>query len=170
MTQLRIVPACPADLEHYIDLLEEIAAWLDSRGVNQWPVGFFRNSVNFFSTCIERGEVQLAFDRNELVGTLRLLEADEIVWPGASDDALYVHSLGIRRARAGQALGLQLLSWAEQQALTAGKRYLRLDCIATNPVLRRYYEDVGFSSRGEVNAHYPMGTYRLQRYEKALSQ
>jgi len=41
-------------------------------------------------------------------------------------------------------------------------------CFASNVVLRRYYEDAGYLGRGEVDAVYPFGTLRFQRYEKHL--
>jgi hypothetical protein len=47
-----------------------------------------------------------------------------------------------------------------------GKRYIRLDCFANNSVLRKYYEDAGYRSCGEIDAKYPFGVLRLQRYEK----
>jgi len=163
---LTITPANPDDLTRYIDLLEETAEWLNSRGFGPLASGTYRQSTDYFSRSIVRREVYLAFIDDWLAGTLRLLAEDRTVWPEANDDALYVHDLVVRRAWGGRGLGRQLLAWAEQQTVTAEKRYLRLDCFADNRILRKYYEDVGFTGRGEVDARYPFGTLRLQRYEK----
>ncbi|MBI4214216.1 MAG: GNAT family N-acetyltransferase [Chloroflexi bacterium] len=174
MGELRVVPAAPSDLEVVIEILEEVAAWLETKGIDQWPVGSFRRSAAFFAGAIERGEVHLAYVGEDLAGTLRLVATDPDVWSDLADESLYVHSVAVRRSFAGRRLGRQLLEWAEQRAREAAKGYLRLDCVAGNPVLRQYYEDAGFSSAGEVEIEFKVGpgargkSYRLHRYEKPL--
>jgi hypothetical protein len=59
MTALRIIPAQPDDLGRYLDLLEEVAEWLASRGITQWRPGSFRLSVDYYAESITHGEVQL---------------------------------------------------------------------------------------------------------------
>jgi GNAT superfamily N-acetyltransferase len=167
---LTITPANLNDLNRYIDLLEENADWLRSRGVGKLAPGTYRGLFDYFSTSITRGEVHFCFINDEIAGTLRLLAEDHIIWPEAKGDALYLHNLIVRRAWRGRALGRQLLAWAEQHTRIAGKAFLRLDCFADNAILRKYYEDAGFVSGGEVMATYPFGALRMQRYEKrALS-
>jgi len=165
---MRIIKAQPADLRLYIDLLEEIAEWLNHRGFGQLPAGTYRHSTDYFSTSIASGEVYFALVENDIVGSLRLLSEDRIVWPEADDHALYVHNLVIQRSWGGRSLGEQLLLWAEQQAAMVRRTFLRLDCFANNQVLRKYYENGGFEDRGEVAAQYPFGTLCLQRYEKRV--
>lgn len=166
--ELRVVQAEPGDLETVIGLLEEVAAWLESKGINQWPVGWFRDSMAFYAEAIGRGEMYLASVGDEVVGTLRLGWEDANVWPDVADDAAYVHTLAVRRTWAGRRLGRRLLEWVEAQAASAGKNYLRLDCITSNDVLRRYYEDAGFAAAGELEVSWPLGMYPAQRYEKAV--
>jgi len=47
-------------------------------------------------------------------------------------------------------LGERLLDWAEAQVAAAGRELLRLDCMRDNPVLKAYYERLGFEPRGEA--------------------
>ena len=171
MTELRIVSAQPEELERYIDLLEEVAAWLDTRGIKQWPVGRFRLTADYYAESIGRREVQLMFLGNELVGTLRLLLREPIVWPDVvEDDAVYVFNLAVRRPWADRRFGHRLLAWAEGRAASLARRYVRLDCLVDNDFLRRYYEKAGFEERGEIDAQFPepVGTLRLRRYEKRV--
>jgi ribosomal protein S18 acetylase RimI-like enzyme len=106
---------------------------------------------------------------DDVVGALRLVGNDGIVWPLATEDAaLYLENLVVSRAWSNRGFGRLMLAWAEQQAAMAGKPCLRLDCFANNAILRKYYEDAGYSGRGEVDAQYTFGTLRLQRYEKAI--
>ena len=167
----RIVPARSEDFGRYIDLLEEVADWLEARGVKQWRSGDFRLSAAYYAQSIELGEVQLAFIGDELVGTLRLLLHEPIVWPEVvEDDAVYVYNLAVRRASASRRLGSQMLEWAEDRAGALGRRYVRLDCMADNYFLRGYYAQAGFEERGEIDAPFPapVGTLRLERYEKRV--
>jgi ribosomal protein S18 acetylase RimI-like enzyme len=168
---LHVAAAEPGDLDRYIDLLEELADWLETRGIRQWPRGRVRRSAPYFAQSIDRGEVQLAFVGGHLAGTLRLLMNDPIVWPEFPEgDAMYVYTLGVRRTWAGRELGGRLLDWAERRTASLGRRFVRLDCMPDNSFLREYYERRGFIARGEVDAHYPdpVGVERLSRYEKAV--
>ena len=168
---MRVVAAQPSDLPRYLDLLEELADWLHSRGIEQWPRGRARNGHAYYAASIEKNEVHLAFNGDELIGALRLLQRDDIVWPEMKDDdALYLYNLAVRRTAAGQGIGRSLLEWAERQVARSGRMYLRLDCMPTNVFLRKYYEDAGFTTRGEVDAIYPepVGLWRLRRYEKKV--
>lgn len=169
VTTLRIVPARTEDLDRYIDLLEDVARWLSQRGIDQWRPGSFRQSARFYADSIRQGEVQLAFSGEELIGTLRLLLREPIVWPDVvDDDGVYVHGLAVRRQSAKQQLGRRLLEWAEQRASSLGRGWVRLDCMADNTFLRSYYTQAGFVDRGEVDAAFPapIGTLRLRRYER----
>ncbi len=174
MDQLRVALATPADLDAVIDLLEEAAEWLASKGIDQWPIGSFRRSAAFVASALDRGEVYVGYLGKDLIGTLRLAPDDTDVWPEAKGDALYVHSLTVRRSFAGRGLGRQLLQWAEDKALATGVEWLRLDCVAGNPVLRQYYEDAGFAAADEVEVEFKVGpgatgkTYRLRQYEKTV--
>ncbi len=135
-----------------LDILEEAARWLTSKGIDQWRPGTFlgarRQSV---AEQVDRGEVYLAKLDGQAIATLALQWSDKMFWGDVPDDAGYVHRLAIRRAYAGMGLGHQLLEWAERKVASAGKRYLRLDCMAENPGLNEYYKKAGFHYRGEVH-------------------
>jgi len=169
--ELRVVPAARDDLAGYVNLLEELANWLETRGIRQWPRGRVNQSTTYFAGSIARQEVQLAFIGEELVDTLRLLMSDPIVWPEAQhDDAVYIYNLGVRRTWAGHDLGGRLLDWAQRRAASLGRHFVRLDCKHDNGFLRGYYERKGFAARGEVDANYPhpVGLERLCRFEKPV--
>jgi ribosomal protein S18 acetylase RimI-like enzyme len=149
--------------------MEEIAEWLEKRSIKQWRAGSFRLSVDYYAGSIQRQEVQLAFLGDALVGTLRILLQEPTVWPEVADEAgVYVNSLAVRRMWAGRGLGLRMLRWAGKRAVLMDRSYVRLDCVANNEFLRRYYEQAGFAERGEIEARYPepVGTLHLRRYEK----
>jgi ribosomal protein S18 acetylase RimI-like enzyme len=171
MTSLKIATASTDDLDRYLDLLEELAEWMHSRGIEQWPRGRARNGRDYYKASVDRQELHLAFVAGEFAGGLRLLKSDPVVWPDVVEgEALYLYTLAVRRTFSGRGVGRELLAWAERQVAAAGRRYLRLDCVPGNAFLRRYYEDAGFIARGEIDAVYPglVGVIPLRRYEKAV--
>jgi ribosomal protein S18 acetylase RimI-like enzyme len=65
-----------------------------------------------------------------------------MAWPG------YIHGLAILRKYAGQSLGREILNWAIDM-VKKEKSLVRLDCMAENPRLCRYYEELGFQYVGQ---------------------
>jgi GNAT superfamily N-acetyltransferase len=78
-------------------------------------------------------------------GTITLRWSDPIFWGEQQPDSGYVHKLAVRPVYAGLKIGLEMLKWAEATARKAGKRFLRLDCLATGRKIRDYYEQGRFS-------------------------
>lgn len=154
--------AGPANIDTVLGILEDAARWLTSRGIDQWRPGRFDRDG--LAASLSRGEVYLATVDGRPAGTLTLQTSDPLFWPNVSDDALYLHRLAIHRTYAGQGLGLYLLRWAEEATASAGKRYLRLDCMAESNVLRAYYESAGFSYRGNVTGK----NWGASLYEKSV--
>lgn len=141
------------------DILDEAAAWLRERGVDQWPPAFPRGPI---AGGVRRGEWFLATRAGRPVATCWLTEDDPIMWGERPPDALYLHRLAVRREAAGA--GRLLLAWAEAAVLARGRRLLRLDCVAANHALCAYYERAGYRCRG-VGEH---GGRVCRRYEREL--
>jgi len=168
-----MITAQDGDLDRFIDLLEDVADWLEARGINQWRPGDFRLSTDFYAASIRQGEVQFAFVDEELVGVLRLILREPIVWPDViEDDAVYVYNLAVRRAWAHRQLGRRILEWTADRAACLGRSCIRLDCTSDNVFLREYYRRAGFAERGEIDARFPepIGTLRLLRFEKHIAR
>ena len=150
------------DAEAVRALVEEAAAFLTARGIRQWAPGALPSSV--IPRGIARGEVWLVRAGPQLAAAVTLEDEDRETWGPSDGAALYVHRLVVARALSGTGVGRRLLDWAAGEAQRRGRRWLRLDCVATNTFLRRYYADAGFEPRGEVDA----GAVRLARFERAL--
>jgi GNAT superfamily N-acetyltransferase len=145
---LRVAPAAASHLAVVVALDEESAAWVRARGID--PGEPPRPLVEIYRERLASGEVYLGWLGDVPVGMLTLQRTDQIVWPEAPANALYVHGLMVSRLHAGQRIGLRLLDWADEQVAAAGRAYLRLDCTARNPALRAYYERAGFVYRGTI--------------------
>lgn len=147
MSGLEVRRAASDDIDVIVEVLSEAARWLLERGVVQWPDPFPRDRVE---AVVGRGEFFVAELDGETAGTLALMWSDRTFWGERPDDAGYVHALAVRRAFAGRGLGERLLQWAGERVSATGRRFLRLDCRSDNPVLRAYYEQLGFEPRGEA--------------------
>lgn len=141
---LEVVVADASEIADVLDMLNEAASWLTACGIRQWPASFTPAMVE---PGVRAGETWLAREGGELVGTVTLSWRDP-AWPEALDDAGYVHRLAVPRR--GTGLGQYLLGWAAHQVTDRGRSHLRLDCVATNLKLRRYYERLGFAYCGDT--------------------
>ena len=142
-SDLRIIRAQQGDLDSVLEILEEASRWLSSKGLEtRWrPSPTFRETIK---NNIERGHVYVVKDVEGTVGTITLQWSDNKFWGDLPPDSGYVHKLAIKRSHGGKRLGLRMLQWAEAKARAEGKRYLRLDCPASNKTIRDYYEKAGF--------------------------
>lgn len=133
-----------SDAAAIISLRHAAESWLATRGIEQWKPGGVPESV--FQQQVDAGEFFVARvgGRPEIVGTLRLVWSDPVIWRERNTFAGYVHSLVISRAHAGTGLGRALLEWAAHAARRQGATLLRLDCLDTNTALRDYYRRAGF--------------------------
>jgi GNAT superfamily N-acetyltransferase len=94
------------------------------------------------------GSLYLVWCGDRPVATFSLLESDPMYWPSAGDDALYLHRFAVRRDAAGA--GRRAVEWVVEEARRRGRNYIRLDCLAENPGIRRYYESCGFAAVDET--------------------
>ncbi len=131
------------------ELLTDAARWTIERGLpNAWPVPFPLDSVR---SQIELGEVYLALGPGDVpLATVTLQWSDPRFWGERPPDAGYVHRLATRRTRGHEGWGARLLDWAEDRVAERGRGYVRLDCLAANAGLRRYYTGLGFRTAGTL--------------------
>jgi len=141
--------AQPAEIALVMDLVTEVCAWLADRGIQQWSSPPGPEVSRLLAREIAAGEVYLAqLSGAGAVGMLRFEWRDTELWPHDPAGGGYVHSFLVRPGYHGQAIGAGMLSWAADHVRARARRYLRLDCVADNERLRRYYERIGFRCQG----------------------
>jgi Acetyltransferase (GNAT) family len=133
-------------------IIEEVAAWGASEGFPSWVPGSFTGPESIGMSRL-RGDIAtnslyLVWRGGSAVGTFSLLERDLLFWPSAGDEALYLHRFAVRRTAAGA--GRHAVVWCLQEAQRRGRACVRLDCLAENPGIRRYYERFGFTAVDET--------------------
>jgi ribosomal protein S18 acetylase RimI-like enzyme len=166
LRDVRIRRAGPDDFEPARTVLTLAAAWARDRGIERWwPVPFPAERLR---PALENGHLYVAESAGEIVGTLVFKWDDVKVWGEEPPVAGYVHMLAVRRDRPVRGLGEILLAWSADRTRENGRPLLRLDCLATNESLIRYYEGVGFRRVRQVPRPYPGDDRNVQLFEKEV--
>ncbi|KAG0244558.1 hypothetical protein BGW41_007321 [Actinomortierella wolfii] len=147
----------PEEIDIFIDILERAAAWMVANKLNQWYPGSFvaPKTHAHIENTIGRGNAYFIVKYNNpnepsdetIIGTFTLNyddPFDEMLWKDLVDDwtdGIYLHRLVVEREYKGFGLGPKALHFAEQMGLRHGKKYLRLDCMADNKLLKAYYRE-----------------------------
>lgn len=163
LSEVRIILAEPSELNEVLEILEEASRWLRARGYeSQWNPGpTFRQLIK---ETIDQGDVYMIKDAQGTIGTITLQWSDKKYWGDMPPDAVYIHKFAIKRSRSGQRLGIRTLQWAEAKTRKEGKKFLRLDCLANNRIIREYYERYGFVHVRDTMAP----GWKASLYEKKL--
>jgi GNAT superfamily N-acetyltransferase len=141
-------------------VLTEAADWVASQGKRLWHPGHV--SLEAVAADVEAGMYYIAWLDGEAAGVVKLQMEDRDFWPDAANgEAVYLHRLAVRRRYAGGEVSSALLHWIVARARELGRKYVRLDCAADRPALRRVYEVFGFRFHDERN----MGSFVVARYQ-----
>ncbi|MDT0344548.1 N-acetyltransferase [Streptomyces litchfieldiae] len=137
------------DLAELVRLRDTAARWQMERGIDQWRPGEL--GEDHFRARLREGEVWLATigPDGPLVGAWELWWDDPGAWGEQPPVAGYIHRLMIDRRTAPPAAGRRMLAEAERRIGAWGRPLARLDCLATNPRLRTYYQEAGYTAVGE---------------------
>lgn len=155
-----IRPARPPDAEAVVDIIGEAARWLEREGMAMWQGDELAPAR--IAADVDAGLFVLAEHSGDPAGVMMFQLEDPVFWPDVNHrDAAYVHRLAIRRRYAGTGLSAGLLRWAVGRTRDLGRRLLRLDCEASRPRLRAFYESFGFRYHSDMQA----GPYFVSRYE-----
>jgi len=166
MGTITVRQAQTADATLVQDMLEEAAKWVDALGEIMWEEGEL--APGRVDDEIAAGLFFIAEMNSDPAGAVKFQLEDRLFWPDLSqenqDDSAFIHRLVVRRRYKGLGISSALMKWAVSRASAQGKRYLRLDCDASRPKLRRLYEGFGF----EFHSFRQVGAYYVARYEYPL--
>jgi GNAT superfamily N-acetyltransferase len=159
--EAQIRQATPEDAFAVSDVLREAAQWLEQAGMAMWRAGELEPPR--IIADIHAGLFFLAeYSGDPAAGTVKFQLDDPVFWPDVRvPDSAYIHRLAVRRRYAGTGLSTMILQWAADRTLSLGRRFLRLDCLASRPRLQRVYEHFGFRHHSDRQ----VGPYFVSRYE-----
>jgi GNAT superfamily N-acetyltransferase len=163
--RLSIRQATPHDLDSVVGIFSEAARWLEENGMTMWredellPIRIgddVRSGLYFLAEC-----------DGEVAGTVRFQLEDKLFWPDVpQDDSAFIHRLAVRRRFAGGEISSALILWAIARTHALGRRYLRLDCLASRTRLQVIYERMGF----RFHSNRQVGSYYVARYEYDVTE
>ncbi|KUJ70484.1 protein tyrosine phosphatase [Streptomyces albus subsp. albus] len=158
------------DLTELVRLRDAAARWQAASGIDQWKPGEL--GIEHFRTRLRDGEVWLATlgADGPCAGAWELWWDDPAAWGPQPPVAGYVHRLMTDRQVAQPGAGRELLAAAERRIAETGRAVCRLDCLADNARLRRYYQEAGYTEVREVPKHGDGGRrYAVTLLEKELA-
>ncbi|NGN70029.1 GNAT family N-acetyltransferase, partial [Streptomyces sp. A7024] len=137
----------PHDLPTLVTLRNTAANRLLAAGIDQWHP--HEMGEDHFRSILTKGEIWLAeADDGTPLGAYELWWDDEPAWGPQPPTAGYIHRLMTDTTVAPPGTGRTLLRNAESRIAEVGRTLARLDCLATNPRLRAYYEAAGYAPVG----------------------
>lgn len=141
---MRLHQALPEHVDSVFAIIEENAHWLLSKGIVQWPLSWLESEKENIHQSVIDGHYFHSSAGQKLMAVVEITARAEALWDNDLSKALYVHKLAIRREYSGDGLGLRILDEIKNRGLAEGICFIRLDCVAHNWKLRRYYEGCGF--------------------------
>ena len=139
-----------ADQAAVIDLINEAACWLGSRGTDQWANPWPSRGERDKRVCngLRSGDTWMVEDGGKVVGTITYRSSGNArLWKESelAESAVYVSRLVVARSHAGSGIGSALIDWAGLRAARAwAAQWIRIDVWTTNQALHDYYEKRGF--------------------------
>jgi len=149
-----------------VELRDSLALWQQEQSIQQWSPGEL--PVSDVAEQISLAEWWIRTDAQDVTAAVRLTNTDDLIWPDRNPAAAYIHGLMVDRSLSGQRIGQAILKWAEEKIRGSGRAVARLDCVATNDNLRRYYEGLGYRERGIIEFGPDSTWHPVLRFEKDI--
>lgn len=162
--ELTIRRAKSSEKNVVLAIKQDAARWLENKGIHQWAGILMAPGEDMVHKRVHEGEVYLAFQGEDPVGTVSILWEDPISWgeKGKDGKAGYMHGLAVLRRYAGKAVGKEILRWA-MDVIRSKNKMIRMDCMAENPRINRYFKDLDFTYAGVSTL--PSG-FKVSLFEK----
>lgn len=149
MDDIVIKNASLEDVSTIKGILYDTAVWLNKKGSSQWAGLLKGEDVHNIQKAIEKKEVFVVYKDKELIGTFALWDKqtnwDIDLWGEDSNhNYYYLHRIAVDRNSKEKNKGSNLIEGAKSTAVENNKRGIRLDCIASNDYLNKFYKLNGF--------------------------
>jgi GNAT superfamily N-acetyltransferase len=166
---MNLIPqlANPSHAEAIVRLRDDLAAYQAEQGFPQWRPG--EVTIEQVTRQVEAGEWFVIADNANLVGAIRIIWGDAVIWPEGGESG-HIHGLMVRRDAMNRGIATRMLAWAEDRIRKHGKPVARLDCAMAALPLRAFYRKRGYVEVGEVNFPPELGYTAGMRFEKSLTR
>ncbi|MBS8263556.1 N-acetyltransferase [Mesobacillus boroniphilus] len=147
-----------------MEMLKNAAMWMQENSINQWQYLLNGGDDKEILNSITLNETFIVMNDEELIATFTL-SARQSDWDkhifgeDPEGDSVYLHRLALKPVHIGKGLGKEILEWIKEN-ISTDKTYLKLDCVADNSKLNKFYLVSGFHYVGETDQH--------SKYQKKL--
>lgn len=140
--------------EAFEGVLKQATLRIKATGSNQWGHILAGEETAIIAARLAQGEAYVyenqTDERAELAAVFYLYERpndwDEGIWQESEQEGVYyLHRLSLADGYTGRGLAEQLLRQLQSDLKARGGKAIRLDCIATQPVLNHLYSRSGFT-------------------------
>ncbi|MFC0302055.1 GNAT family N-acetyltransferase [Virgibacillus soli] len=158
--EFTVIQATESEISSITNLLKETAKWIQEKGINQWSYLLYGNGDGEIIKDIKLGKTYIVKDKHgKFAATFNISpqqnDWDIDMWGKRTDHAYYIHRLAVSGDYRRQQIGKRLLHWIIKNS----DGIIRLDCVAHNTVLNKFYQDTGFALigfRGEGDDTYSL--------------
>jgi GNAT superfamily N-acetyltransferase len=159
--KIEIVQANPNQVAEVSEILQEVAVWLENKGIKMWEANEL--APEDIENQVKNGMFWLAKIENEFAGCIRFQTVDAEYWDDVPHtDSAFVHRVAVKRKFAGKGVAIAMLDWAKSKAELLNKRYLRLDCDQREKLVK-FYESQGFKFHSEkIRTPYTVNRYEFE--------
>lgn len=154
---MEVRAASATEFRQYIRWLEQTALWMEAQGIEQWTVDSCKPQTGMLEQAWSRGELVITRDGDLPIAGALLTPSPskehERLWidvsPANSGTTVYLHKMVLAPDFRGAGRGRAVLGALEDAARAMNRSCVRLDCVADNQFLSRFYQDAGYFPRGE---------------------
>lgn len=160
---IKIEFAKESDIPTIIEIIKERCNWFLENNIEQWDSWYYEDLYNkqYFLEARKNYDLYIVKNNQNIIGLFLLKYKNEEYWKD-SEPAVYLEHFVTKLGNPG--LGEKILEFIINIAKEKKLKYLRLECMRSNPLINEYYKKHGFKSRGEGNDPYE---YRL--WEKEIN-
>jgi GNAT superfamily N-acetyltransferase len=159
--KIKIVQANPDQSDEVSETLQEVALWLENKGIRMWEANEL--APIDIKNQVKTGMFWLAKVDSEIAGCIRFQTEDLEYWDDVPYlESAFVHRVAVKRKFAGKGVAIAMLDWAKLKAKSLNKQYLRLDCDQRKK-LTDFYERQGFTFHSEkIRTPYTVNRYEFK--------
>ncbi|MFB3103977.1 MAG: GNAT family N-acetyltransferase, partial [Pseudomonadales bacterium] len=154
---MEVRAASATEFRQYIRWLEQTASWMEAQGIEQRTVDSFKPRTGMLEQAWRRGELVITLDGDLPIAGALLTPSPSVelerLWidvsPTNSETTLYLQNMVLAPDLRDTGRGREVLGALEDAARALNCSCVRLDCVANNQFLPRFYQDAGYFPRGE---------------------
>lgn len=159
---MKIELAKENEIPKILEIIKERCDWFEKNEIDQWGRWYYEELYDekYFKKMMKKYLLYVVKKEEEIVGVFLLKTDDDKIHWNDQEKSYYLWHLVTKIGHPG--LGEEILEFIENLAKENKIKYLRLECMRSNPKINEYYEKHGFQNKGEGDEPYE---YRLWEKE-----